>query len=65
MIQTATKTGAKNRTKSVKLVSPSTEKEILPQEVCFCLGFGHLKGVRELEDFASRRDECRDCRRQA
>ena len=51
------------RSKSVKLVSPTTEKEILPQELCYCLGSGHLKGVKELEDFASRREECKDCRR--
>ena len=51
------------KTKSVKLVSPTTEKELLPQEVCYCLGSGHLRGVKGLVDFGSRREKCRDCRR--
>ena len=51
------------KTKGVKLVSATTEKELLPQELCYCLGFGHLKGVKELEDFAPRGEDCRDCRR--
>ena len=58
----ATAINSPGKTKGVKLVSPSTEKELLPQELCYCLGFGHLRGVKELEDFASRREKCRDCR---
>ena len=56
-----TKTSAK--TKCVKLVSPTTERELLPQQLCYCLGSGHLRGVKGHVDYASRRDECRDCRR--
>ena len=51
------------KTKGVKLVSLTTEKELLPQQLCYCLGSGHLRGVKELEDFASRREECKECRR--
>ena len=57
------KTGTKSR--GVKLVSPTTEKELLPQQLCYCLGSGHLRGVKELEDFASRRDKCKDCHQPA
>ena len=57
--RSSTKTSTK--TKGVKLVSLRTEKELLPQQLCYCLGSGHLRGVKELEDFASRREECKAC----
>ena len=61
-IRSPTASTASPRTKGVKLFEPTTEKELLPEDLCYCLGSGHLRSVKGIDDYASRRGGCEACR---